>query len=197
MVNYHILRNKIIQAYLILSIYCAFVLELNAQLILYVPNPPTFEMIIRPLEKFYNSYVIVQISNKDKKNKDLLHKISLKQSEGRFNSILYNLNLNVIPYNSIIESKYYLAKINSLYQTQIKENCRNYFPTSIGKKQYSLILSDERENLEYEYYPRYQIWEEFDIPSTKSLLIEIDLDKLEHKTSIIDTPFDVFADMCK
>lgn len=190
-------RSKGIRTLCKWIILLGFSFDLNAQLILYVPNPPTYKLKIVPLENFHDSYVIVQIVNKDKNTRDFLYSISLTQSEGRFSSLVSQVNLNLIPYDSIRESKFYSKEFNSVHQTQIKENCRNYFPTSIGKKQYSIVISDAMEGLGTEDNHRYAIWEDYDLSPKKSLYIEIDIEKKKHKASFIDTPRDIFADMCK
>ncbi|TGK50044.1 hypothetical protein EHQ16_12635 [Leptospira kanakyensis] len=167
----------------------------------YVPPIPEYRLKIVPLEDFNETYIIVQILNKESKNDRLLYTSGIQQRESRFQSITLShspvVGIKVIPYSSINDSEYFLKEANSIRQTQIKENCRNYFPTSKGKKNYLLFFRDDRREFGQEYFLQYEIWEDFEIPPNKSLYIEIDIVKREHKTSIIDTPADIFADMCK
>ncbi|TGM45992.1 hypothetical protein [Leptospira vanthielii] len=167
---------------------------------IYVPSMPEYKLNITPLVNFQETYVIVKILNGGGNKDETIYSYGLRQSSSRYQDFISGgiswIGLGVIPYKSISESKYYSKDKNSIGQIQIKENCRNYFPTSIGKKSYLIFLRDESREVGLEF-PLFDIWEDFEIPPNKSLYLEIDIVKQEHKTSIIDMPKDVFSDMCK
>lgn len=185
-------------AFLVSCFLYAF--DLKAQLLFYVPSPPRYKYQISPLNNFKNTFVILQITNNNK-DRDLLYTYGLWQSNSafqRFNDYENeNIDLKVVPYETIGESKYYLKELNTIFQNQVKDNCRNYFPTFVGKKFYFFFVRDDRREFGMEAYSQYEIEGDFDIPPNKSLYIEIDIVKQEHKTSMIDTPANVFVDMCK
>lgn len=167
---------------------------LGAQYI-YVPEMPAqYKTKIVPLNGFNKTYVVVYVYKKVDSDYDKLYRARLeffnRSIFSVFSSDPYYTNLSLIPYSSIKNSKYYLKKDNLNFQHQIRVNCRNYFPTLVGKKRYFLSIVENEEDLS-------GMSDVFDIPEHKSLLIEIDIDRREHKTSIIDTPSDIFADMCK
>ncbi|MCW7468820.1 hypothetical protein [Leptospira kanakyensis] len=160
--------------------------------------------IIVPLEDFKNTFVKVKVIEVGDRNSnplfatwlaqivfDPLDPFKLNNDESPF------LSLPLVPYDSIKDSKFYLPNKNRIFQTQIKPNCNNYFPTSSGKRSYFYYIEDDRRKFDLPYHDKYDIKGEFEIPPNKSLYIEIDIVKREHKTSIIDTPADIFADMCK
>jgi hypothetical protein len=159
-----------------------------------------YKINITPLLNFRRTFLVIKIFRRENISDQTIYTYGLRQSRARIHSSNLNDNimvvLGVIPYESIIESKYYGEDSKTIGQSQIKENCKNYFPTSMGNKNYWFFIQDNRRNFGIEYFPRYEIWDDFDIPANKSLYIEIDIEKREHKTSIIDTPSDIFADMC-
>lgn len=166
----------------------------------YVPPMREFKVNITPLDNFQDTYIIVKISNVEGRKDERIYSYGLRQYSSRFNDFISGgtswIGLGVIPYKSINESKFYSKESDFLGQSQIKENCRNYFPTSIGKKSYLIFFRDSSKETGIEF-PQFDIWDDFEILPNKSLYLEIDIVKGEHKTSIIDTPKDVFADMCK
>lgn len=195
---------KIIKCLQVLSIsllYIIFNSNLSA-LPIFVPQYRyEYKVKIVPLSNFNRSYIIVQITNYEKDANLTVYSSGLRQSDSRFQTLNWNslstFALGVIPYKSIEESKYYKKEDELLGQSQIRENCRNYIPTSIGKKNYLLFFRDVRKDFGLEYYPVYEIWDDFDIPAKKSLYIEVDIVNREHKAILINTPENIFADMCK
>lgn len=178
-----------------------FVFDLSA-LPIFVPQYTyEYKAKIVPLSNFNRSYIIVQINNHEKDANLTVYSSGLRQSDSKFQTLDWNslstFALGVIPYKSIEESKYYKKEDELLGQSQIRENCRNYIPTSIGKKNYLLFFRDVRKDFDLEYFPEYEIWDDFDIPAKKSLYIEIDIVNREHKAILINTPENIFADMCK
>lgn len=179
---------------LILAFFVFMPIVLDAQYI-YVPEMPTqYKSKIIPLEGFNNTYIILRVNRIEKDGFMKLFRVSLQFfNRGIFNIFSfdpYYTNVSMIPYDSIKKSKDYSKRYNMNFQHQIHVNCRSYFPVPSGEKRYLLSIAEEDIDL-------YGLSEVPDILENKSLLVEIDIEKNEHTTSIIDTPSDIFADMCK
>lgn len=132
---------KIIKWLQALSIFLLSIISSSnlSALPIFVPQY-TYEYKVKivPLFNFNQSYIIIRINNNSKDANVTLYTSGLRQSDSRFQSLDLNspttFALGVIPYGSIVESKFYREEDNLFGLSQIKENCRNYIPTSIGKK---------------------------------------------------------------
>ncbi|TGM52037.1 hypothetical protein EHQ91_16620, partial [Leptospira biflexa] len=114
---------------------------------LYVPPMPKYKLNITPLVNFQETYIILKILDGGVKKDETIYSYGMRLYNSRFQDFISGgtswIGLGVIPYKSISESKYYSNDKNSIGQIQIKENCKNYFPASIGKKSYLIFLRDE------------------------------------------------------
>lgn len=194
------LNKNLFHIYLSLLLIVMPIVNAVSQVPLILPQLKQRSIII-PLQGFDNTFVKVRIIETGEQNSNTLFGMWLSFRFYGQSLIAYGespyVTLPLIPYDSIKESKFYLPNENKIFQRQIKSNCNNFYPVPSGLKNYFYYIVDERRKFDLDYHSKYDVWGDFNIPANKSLYIEIDINRREHKTTIIDTPSDIFVDMCK
>lgn len=160
-----------------------------------------FKYKVVPLLEHDNTYFIVKILGENPIDKANRFSYNLQYGKSRSSFRLPFLDspiaLNVIPYASIVESIYYNTNDKLYRQTSIAEFCNNYFPLPKGEFFYELGLLDNRRNFNLPHYDYFAISEYFLVEPNQSVYIEIDIKNDSYTYKIIDTPKDIFSDMCK
>lgn len=175
---------------------------LFAQSVLILTPPQIhFKYKVVPLSEHDNTFFIVKILGENTIDKANRFSYNLRYAKSRSSFKLPFLDrpiaLHVIPYASIVESIYYKTNDKLNRQTSIAEFCNNYFPLPKGELFYELGLLDNRRNFNLPYYDNFHISKYFQVEPNQSVYIEVDIKNDTYTHKIIETPKDIFSDMCK
>lgn len=189
-----------IKLILLLCFGCFLPLVAQADLLFVVPSISFKEKII-PLPDHDNTFFILKVLGENIDDKSNRFSYVFQSSKSRFSSRLSltdnSLRLQVIPYASITDSVYYkpIGKLNR--QSSIAEFCNNYFPISKGELFYELALFDEKRNFNLPHYDYFSSSRYYKVESNQSVYVEVDIKNDSYTYKIIETPSDIFSDMCK
>lgn len=189
-----------IKLILLLCFGCFPPLVAQANLLFVVPSISFKEKVI-PLPDHDNTFFILKVLGENLEDKSNRFSYNFTSAKSRLSSrfpLFGNpLRLRVIPYKSIADSVYYkpLDKLNR--QPSIAEFCNNYFPISKGELFYELALFDEKRNFNLPHYDYFSSSRYYKVESNQSVYVEVDIKNDSYTYKIIETPSDIFSDMCK
>lgn len=154
-----------------------------------------------PLAVHENTYFIVKVMGEKQENQSNRFSYNFVYGKSRFMMAFFYfshpIHSSVIPYASIHNSIYYPSNRKLNHQTSISEFCNNYFPIPVGEHIYQFSLYDNRRSFDLPHYYNYYVYRYFKINANQSIFIEVDIKNDSYTFKIIDTPEDIFSDMCK
>lgn len=189
-----------IKLIVLLCFGCFPPLGAQASLLFVVPSISFKEKVI-PLPDHDNTFFILKVLGENIDDKSNRFSYNFRSAKSRLSSRVSSfgnsLSLRVIPYASIADSVYYkpVDKLNR--QSSIAEFCNNYFPISKGELFYELSLFDERRNFNLPHYDYFSSSIYYKVESNQSVYVEVDIKNDSFTYKIIETPSDIFSDMCK
>lgn len=154
-----------------------------------------------PVPDHQNNYFIVNVLGEKLGNESNSYSYNFVFGKNRFWLRMrywdYPIRNSVIPYSSINKSSYYKVSKNLHRQNSIIEFCNNYFPIPKGEYIYEFSMYDNRRDFELPHYDNFYVYQFFTVEANQSVYIEVDIKNDSYTSKIIDTPNDIFSDMCK
>ncbi|TGM62543.1 hypothetical protein EHQ94_03825 [Leptospira meyeri] len=154
-----------------------------------------------PISNHENTYFIVKVMGENKENLANRYSYNFVFGESRFKVRFFYFDhafhSSVIPYLSIQKSIYYrtYGKLNQ--QNSISEFCNNYIPIQVGEFFYEFSLYDDRRYFDLPHYDNFYLHDYFKVEANKSVYIEVDIKNDSYTSKMINTPEDIFSDMCQ
>lgn len=186
--------------FLIILAYLALTkLGAQASVLTFATNAPKSEVYFQfvPLENHQNTFFIVRVIKHRMDSPTNLFQYRLQIGKSRFTNFFDLLHLSLVPTNSLMEAKDLMLLDEFNRQYYVKDGCNNYFPIPYGEFFYTFILNEKKSSSGIRIIDDLVIQEYFNLGPNQSIFIEVDVRNDSYTHKIIDTPKDIFSDMCK
>ncbi|MCZ8341891.1 MAG: hypothetical protein O9301_02570 [Leptospira sp.] len=150
-----------------------------------------------PMSDQKNTYFIVKIKTDNSKSSPRLFRYSFSFADSLFTDPLNRLSFSVVstPSLSVSEDPNLRDPFNR--QIYIQDGCKNYFPIASGENFFWFHLNERKVPNEIEFFADFSLTRYIHVEANQSVYIEVDVENDDYSRVIIDTPKNIFSDMCK